>query len=47
MLGLAEFCKILNKEGLDELMCDNLIEYKAQIIETIDEQNNEREKQAK
>ena len=40
VLGLAEVCKILNKEDLDEVMRDNLMEEKVQIIETIDEQKN-------
>ena len=44
MLRLDEVRKILNKENLDEVMRGNLIKYKADTIETIDEQRNEREK---
>ena len=47
MLRLDEVRKILNKENLDEVMRGNLIKYKADTIETIDEQRNEREKQNK
>ena len=46
-LGLDEVLKILNEEDLDEVTRDNLMEEKVQIIETIDEQRNERLKKTK
>ena len=42
VLGLAEVCKILNEEDLNDVTRDNLMEDKVQTIEIIDEQYNER-----
>ena len=42
VLGLTEVRKILNEEDLDKVTREKLMEEKAQIIETIDEQGNTR-----
>ena len=42
VLGLTEVRKILNEEDLDKVTREKLMEEKAQIIETIDEQGNMR-----
>ena len=47
VLVLAEVCKILSDEDLGEVTRENLMEEKAHMIETIDEQSNERGKQEK
>ena len=44
VLVLAEVRKILSEEDLGEVTRRNLMKEKAHRIETIDEQNNEREK---
>ena len=41
-MGLAEVCKMMNEEDLDEVMRDNLMEEKSQIFETIGEKKNKR-----
>ena len=45
MLGLSEVCKMLNEDNIGEVTRENLMEEKAQIIETVDEKINEIEKQ--
>ena len=45
VLGLVDARKKMNEEDLDEVTHDNLMEEKAQIIETVDEKINEIEKQ--
>ena len=44
-MGLAEVCKMLNDDNISEVTRENLMEEKAQIIETIDEHRNEKVKQ--
>ena len=45
MLGLSEVCKMLNEDNIGEVTRENLMEEKAQIIETIDEHRNKKVKQ--
>ena len=47
VLGLAEVRKMLNEENLDEVTFDNLMEDKAQITDTIDEQGMREKKKQK
>ena len=47
VLVLAEVRKILSEEDLGEVTRKNLMKEKAHMIETIDEQSNERGKQEK
>ena len=41
VLGLAEVCKMLNEEDLDEVTRGKFMEEKVQVIENIYEQRNE------
>ena len=47
VLVLAEVRKILSEEDLGEVTRESLMEEKGHMIETIDEQSNERGKQEK